>query len=207
MTDQSVIMNRAPVADKEADKRLRILDAARRLLVERGFQDLALDDVAKKAGVAKGTLFLYYRSKEDLFEAAFADLVDKLGATLEAALASPLRGRERLDEAARIVLQHFDEHSDFMAQFGAGRFPGCGSRSSGRLLEKFAANLSRMTKILKACADDGLIRGGDLEASAAFLFALCRSSILYNMMKNVHRPLSARRVQVVEMFLNGVGKR
>jgi AcrR family transcriptional regulator len=193
--------------EKEADKRVRILDAARKLLVERGFQDLALDDVARKAGVAKGTLFLYYKGKEELFEAAFADLVDRLGGSLDAVAASPLRGREKLDEAARVVLQYFDDNSDFMAQFGAGRFPGCGSRSSGRLLDKFSANVGRMTRILKTCADDGLIRGGDLEASAAFLFALCRSSILYNMMKKTHKPLSARRAQVVEMFLHGVAQR
>jgi len=36
------------------DKKVLILDAARRLLIGRGFQDLALDDIAREAGVAKG---------------------------------------------------------------------------------------------------------------------------------------------------------
>jgi len=52
------------------DKKVLILDAARRLLIGRGFQDLALDDIAREAGVAKGTLFLYYKSKDELFTAS-----------------------------------------------------------------------------------------------------------------------------------------
>ncbi|GAA4024015.1 TetR/AcrR family transcriptional regulator [Actimicrobium antarcticum] len=46
-----------------------LLDAALDLFVERGFAATRLDDVAKQAGVSKGTLYLYYSSKEDLFKA------------------------------------------------------------------------------------------------------------------------------------------
>ena len=53
---------RAVVRDPDSTKR-RILEAARRLLVERGAEGVVLDDVAKRAGVAKGTLFLHYKNK------------------------------------------------------------------------------------------------------------------------------------------------
>lgn len=46
-----------------------LLEAALDLFVERGFAATRLDDVAKAAGVSKGTLYLYYKSKEDLFKA------------------------------------------------------------------------------------------------------------------------------------------
>jgi AcrR family transcriptional regulator len=46
-----------------------LLDAALDLFVERGFAATRLDDVAAHAGVSKGTLYLYYASKEDLFKA------------------------------------------------------------------------------------------------------------------------------------------
>ena len=46
-----------------------LLAAALDLFVERGFAATRLDDVAKAAGVSKGTLYLYYSSKEDLFKA------------------------------------------------------------------------------------------------------------------------------------------
>jgi len=46
-----------------------LLDAALELFVEKGFAATRLDDVAARAGVSKGTLYLYYASKEDLFKA------------------------------------------------------------------------------------------------------------------------------------------
>ncbi len=54
-------------ADREAKRRL-ILDAALDVFSERGFADARLDDVAARAGVAKGTVYLYVPSKEALFE-------------------------------------------------------------------------------------------------------------------------------------------
>ena len=46
-----------------------LLDAALAFFVERGYAATRLDDVAARAGVSKGTLYLYYASKQDLFEA------------------------------------------------------------------------------------------------------------------------------------------
>lgn len=192
---------------EESDKQRTILAAARELLVARGFQDVALDDVAKKAGVAKGTLFLYYKSKDELFRAAFADLVDQLGEELEKIAGRPLQGRGWIDEAVRAVLEHFDANKDFMAQFGAGRFPGCGDKSCEALMERMRLNVDRMVRLLRKAAADGAIATRDYEAAAAALFGLCRSSILYKHLKPSTRPLAARRDQVVEMFLYGVAKR
>ena len=49
-------------------RRQAILDAALSVFAERGFEAARLDDVAARAGVAKGTLYLYFRDKEALFE-------------------------------------------------------------------------------------------------------------------------------------------
>ncbi|MDE1977667.1 MAG: TetR/AcrR family transcriptional regulator, partial [Elusimicrobia bacterium] len=87
----------------EAKKR-RILSSACRLLVKHGFQDISLDEVARSAGVAKGTLFLHYKNKSDLFSAVFADMVDRLGDELEKIVASGCRGRALLDETVRVIL-------------------------------------------------------------------------------------------------------
>lgn len=51
-----------------SDRRQAILDAALLEFSERGFEATRLDDVAKRCGVAKGTLYLYFKDKENLFE-------------------------------------------------------------------------------------------------------------------------------------------
>lgn len=67
-----------------AARRESILDAALTVFAERGFEAARLDDVAAQAGVAKGTLYLYFKDKEALFEAvvrgAASPIIERLGA-------------------------------------------------------------------------------------------------------------------------------
>jgi AcrR family transcriptional regulator len=61
---------------RRADARpAEILDAALTVFSVRGFAAAKLDDVAKEAGVSKGTLYLYFKSKEALFEAMALELM------------------------------------------------------------------------------------------------------------------------------------
>ncbi len=52
-----------------------VIDAALELFAERGFAQTRLDDVAARAGISKGTVYLYFASKQDLFEAVIQDRV------------------------------------------------------------------------------------------------------------------------------------
>jgi AcrR family transcriptional regulator len=77
----------AAAGSRKADpaaRRQAILDAALTVFAERGYEAARLDDVAARAGVAKGTLYLYFRDKEALFEAlvrgAVSPMLDKVGA-------------------------------------------------------------------------------------------------------------------------------
>jgi AcrR family transcriptional regulator len=66
-----------------AVRRQAILDAALTVFADRGYEAARLDDVAARAGVAKGTLYLYFEDKEALFEAlvrgAVSPMLDKVG--------------------------------------------------------------------------------------------------------------------------------
>jgi AcrR family transcriptional regulator len=54
---------------RKDDRPRELLDAALTLFVEQGFAATKVEDVAKRAGVSKGTLFLYFATKEELFKA------------------------------------------------------------------------------------------------------------------------------------------
>jgi len=55
-------------AEKSAERRAAIVEAAMDEFIARGFAATRLDDVAKRAGVAKGTLYLHFKDKESMFE-------------------------------------------------------------------------------------------------------------------------------------------
>lgn len=60
---------------RKAERPSEIVEAALDLFVERGFNATRLDDVAQRAGVSKGTVYLYFESKEALFRAVVQDIV------------------------------------------------------------------------------------------------------------------------------------
>ncbi|MBS7541806.1 TetR/AcrR family transcriptional regulator [Ancylobacter oerskovii] len=59
----------APRTEQESSKRREIIDGARRVFFEKGYDGASMDEVAKAAGVSKATIYVYFGSKEDLFEA------------------------------------------------------------------------------------------------------------------------------------------
>jgi AcrR family transcriptional regulator len=79
---------RAPRAQEPAERRAAILDAALAEFAARGFADTRLDDVARHAGIAKGTIYLYFRDKESLFQELVRTMLSPLVGAIEAA---PLR--------------------------------------------------------------------------------------------------------------------
>jgi len=68
MTDQSV----------SKDKRESILEAAASLFLKEGFFKVTMDMVAEKAGVAKGTLYLYFKNKDELFASVIQSRVQRI---------------------------------------------------------------------------------------------------------------------------------
>ncbi|WP_409363074.1 TetR/AcrR family transcriptional regulator [Bradyrhizobium lablabi] len=71
-------------AEKSAERRMAIIEAAMEEFVARGFAATRLDDVAKRAGVAKGTLYLHFKDKESMFEelirTALVPLISRMSA-------------------------------------------------------------------------------------------------------------------------------
>src|SRR6266481_191428 len=71
-------------ATRAAERRQAIIEAALDEFVARGFAATRLDDVAKRAGVAKGTIYLHFKDKESMFEelvrTAIVPLVTRLAA-------------------------------------------------------------------------------------------------------------------------------
>lgn len=86
------------------DKRTRILDSAMRVFASKGFFGAKVSDIASEAGVADGTIYLYFKSKDDLLISLFEEQMQKVNATLEEAIAS---GKDAVDKLRRFVRAYF----------------------------------------------------------------------------------------------------
>ena len=92
-------------AAKTAARRDTILEAALDEFSAKGFASARLDDVAKRAGIAKGTIYLYFADKESLFQELIrAKMVPVVG-SLELALATELPLRAVVEQAVEIFVR------------------------------------------------------------------------------------------------------
>src|SRR5690348_12262919 len=69
-------------AGRAAERRAAIVDAAMEEFVARGFAATRLDDIARRAGVAKGTIYLHFKDKESMFEELIRTAIVPLVGTL-----------------------------------------------------------------------------------------------------------------------------
>jgi AcrR family transcriptional regulator len=77
MNDQATLRRPVPATiDDDSAKRRQIIDGARNVFLAQGFDAASMNDIARAAGVSKGTLYVYFNNKEELFEAIVEEECD-----------------------------------------------------------------------------------------------------------------------------------
>src|SRR5215470_19957899 len=188
-------------------KRDAILRAAIDVFAGRGFFNAQVADVARAAGVAAGTVYLYFRSKDDLLVSIF-DRSMREGLTLgRAAVAGLDDPRERLLRLARGHLARLGGDRNLAIVFQVEL------RQSTKFMERFSSTLLRdyLGLIREAIADGqraGLIRA-DINATAAakMLFGALDEMATNWILTRRRYSLEAEADPVVDLFLNGARAR
>ncbi|MBX5449717.1 TetR/AcrR family transcriptional regulator [Thermogemmatispora sp.] len=97
----------APRSWKEKQRQERealILQAAEEVFCEKGYHEASIDEIAARVGIAKGTVYLHFPSKEDLLAALFRRDTEQVIAEVEAIAAVPGRSaREKLEEILHLL--------------------------------------------------------------------------------------------------------
>lgn len=163
-------------AGKAAERRSAILAAALEEFSARGFAATRLDDVARQAGVAKGTIYLYFKDKEALFQELILFQLSPVMSALQAALASPLPLAAITDQALEIFVReiygtHRRQVMRLIISEGA-RFPAVAEFYYRQVLAgTLDAVRARLVRALEAgeIADDALVRFPQLLGAASVM--------------------------------------
>src|SRR4051812_14164370 len=110
-----------------------LLEAARTVFSKKGFHVATIDDVAHEAGVAKGTVYLYFKSKQEIYLSALRDGIELLIREMRAEAGSDDNAEVKLRKLIALKIAYFDKHRDFF-----------------RL---FQSELGRMEKTMTECKD------------------------------------------------------
>jgi len=189
-------------AERAAERRAAIIDAALDEFIARGFTATRLDDVAKRAGVAKGTIYLHFKDKESMFEelirTALVPLIGRLHAP------PPIGGsvRDTIEGFARSFVQEVagTRRGDIVRLIVAEgpRFP---SIADFYYREVVSRGLAAMCALIELGVARGEIAHKNLAAFPQIVVAPAIVAVIWQSLFSRHAPLDATEMLRVHLDL------
>jgi TetR/AcrR family fatty acid metabolism transcriptional regulator len=187
-----------------SDKRDAILRAATKVFAQNGYFQSQVADVARVAGVAAGTVYLYFKSKDDLLVSIFERSMSEVLAEGRVAVQGVADAGERLRVLAHLHLDRLGRDKDLAVVFQVEL------RQSVKFMERFSESfLQDYFKLIREAIADGQQRGTfrkDISATTAtkiFFGALDEMATNWVLSRRKYH-LSAEADAVVDLFINGV---
>jgi TetR/AcrR family fatty acid metabolism transcriptional regulator len=190
-----------------ADKREAILRAATRVFAESGYFNSKVADIARVAGVADGTVYLYFKSKEDILHSIFERNTSEAIEEGREELRKIEDPREKLRRIARHHLERLGSDRDLAVVFQVEL------RGSTKFMEAFsAAGLAEYLHLIREVFEEGQREGlfrRDLNAKlvAKILFGALDEMATNWILSKRRYKLAPMADQVLDIFLNGVSAR
>jgi len=196
----------SPTRKRESAQHRReaILEAARTVFARKGYSSTGVEDIAEQAGIGKGTLYLYFPSKEQIYLAALLEEARKLDAQSREAMSAAEGWLDKLRAFVEVRLRYFDEHQDFMRIYMTEFRTMCllGKPAHAELHRLTERCESQLAQMLAAAAGRGEIRDIDPE-----LAALTVSDMIRGLMERRLRQLGRAVGQAdTEFVLDLVGR-
>jgi AcrR family transcriptional regulator len=200
------------IGDEDSSKRRQILDGARKVFMDLGFDGASMGEIARSAGVSKGTLYVYFADKSRLFEAIVEE------ETLEQGKVTfnfdPTR------DVTTTLTEFGQAYIQMLCRPGGGsatrtvmaiaeRMPEVGRRFYNNVV---AHTIARLAAYLEVRASSGDLEIEDCHLAATQFMQMCQASLFMPFIFQAAPAPSAERIaQVVEsatrMFLAGYRKR
>lgn len=203
-------MTRSRTTKKEVVAAFRtgeILAAAHRLMGDKGVDALTMDEIAQAAGVAKGTIYLYFQSKDELIQALLSQVGEALARGVEAVVAKPLSPPEKLQLLATLFLHNVEkEHVLFPLYLRELVRSKTGRETS--LTPKLRQLEDRIMGQLTSLFAEGMAEGWFIQAEPRLLAFLLKGIIravgYFQMIGGGDRAVSEALPTVLRLLFSGI---
>ncbi len=208
--DADILVPHDDARRQDSAKRRQIMDGARAVFFASGFDGASMNDVARSAGVSKGTLYAYFELKEDLFKEI---IKEQKALTAERLCGFTREGdvREMLaDFGRRLLLKLTDPAHISLGRVVIGateKFPAVG-RALWEAGPQYGA--TRLAEELRGLEEAGMLKLPDSERAAWQFIDLCQSSVYKRVLFGVAdraepEEIDAAVTAAVDVFLKAYG--
>ncbi|MGI8883961.1 MAG: TetR/AcrR family transcriptional regulator [Pyrinomonadaceae bacterium] len=195
----SVVTVRAVVADK----REAILRAAVKVFARKGFFNSKVADIAREAGIADGTVYLYFKSKDEILHSVFDRAMEEFIAEGKREIEGIIEPDKRLQKIARLHLERLSADRDLAVVFQVEL------RGSTKFMEEFSGGgFAEYLDIIRQTIAEGQRQGvfrQDLKpvVCAKILYGALDEMVTNWILSKKSYPLAPMADEVLKVFFNG----
>ncbi|MGD0013330.1 MAG: TetR/AcrR family transcriptional regulator [Bryobacteraceae bacterium] len=159
-----------------------ILEAARRVFARKGFSGATMDDIAEAAGVAKGTLYLYFSSKRRVYLAALKQGFIRLIEETERNVAAAPTAAEKIRAFITTRIRDAEENRNFVRIYHA-EFGNTGPPHLDKELRSlYLRQAQTLEAVLREAAVEGQIRPVRADAAAVIVYEMTRGLVMQRLL-------------------------
>jgi TetR/AcrR family fatty acid metabolism transcriptional regulator len=191
---------------KAPDKHQRILDAAVKVFADKGFFQAKVSEIAREAQVADGTVYLYFKSKDDLLISIFEVKMREAIARFRKAALEEKDAGSRLLRLVRMHLAEFQSNPNMASVFQVEL------RQSRRFMREFAKSVLReyldlIGEIVQQGREEGVFRGDiPIGLIKRFIFGSVDEVVSTWVMSGMKQNMEPLALPLVDLFLRGIGQ-
>jgi TetR/AcrR family transcriptional regulator, cholesterol catabolism regulator len=195
---------------REKGRENDILQAASRLFTEKGFHKATIEDIAEGAGIGKGTVYEYFKNKNELFIKMIEHNINLYHSSISEKLKSNDGFIDRLysfiDLHEEIIRQNI-QSVNFMIESGGMSLvePETKKTVCELMINSRNAVVKMILTVLGKAEEEGKIRKVDGELAADMFYAMVIRSCVRFVMHNMDRTsIESEKHKLIDLFINGI---
>jgi AcrR family transcriptional regulator len=197
---------------KERDRRLRkadILRAAEHLFALKGYHDATMQDIAREAQYATGTVYLYFKDKDELYFSLFEEKLKSFFLIVKERTSQIEDAKKKLEIFIQVNLAFFEKNQDFFRIFVSERtnFQAVKDAKFSRSVV-LSQHREYVAELIKLGQEQKMIRSDFHPRQIAEIFTSIFLTVVFHWLKEGAREsknLSGLSDFILDMFLNGAG--
>ncbi len=196
---------------EKEQRRQAIVNAAEKIFFSKGYEKSTMDDVAAESELSKGTLYLYFKSKEEVYLAIILRGMKLLRSMFEEAVSQKINGLEKVREIGEAYTKFYFEHHNYydaLMYYSLMEVDVFGDSPAGSELKAFLENKEVMTILVNALKEgikDGTIRN-DIDPEKAAIILWGQSSGILQLMTTkghaMEHVFEFTREEILESYFN-----
>ena len=182
-------------------------EAAMRVIARKGIAGATMQDIAEEAGVAKGTIYLYFKDRDELVDTTFENAINQLHERIDSSMEVHATFEGKFRAALKTLLAFFRDNREFFRLYASQRFPEGSAdqqRRQKRHCDRYRDRIRNMGTLLGEAMDRGEIRRTDPDRLALFITEGTNAIVIERVMEE-NPPSEEQDVDlIVDAVLDGI---